>query len=165
MRKEFSVVFLFASILNAQFGELPPIKFDLINGERIKFEDLANKGVVVIDYWALWCAPCLNKMSHLDRFQKEFSNKGLKIVSVNIDSERSISKVKSYIRSRGYSMLIAFDSSRENFRLVNGISIPYTILVNTDGKILYRHSGYVPGDETILRKKIQIALKISSDNS
>ena len=43
MRKDFSVVFLFASILNAQFGELPPIKFDLINGERIKFEDLANK--------------------------------------------------------------------------------------------------------------------------
>ncbi|MFL3050189.1 MAG: TlpA family protein disulfide reductase [Candidatus Neomarinimicrobiota bacterium] len=165
MRKESLAVFLVISILSAQFGALPPIKFDLTNGERIKFEDLANGGVVLIDYWALWCAPCLNKMSHLDSFQKEFSSKGLKIVAVNIDSERSISKVKSYIRSKGYSMLIAFDSSKENFRLVNGISIPYTILVNTDGKILYRHSGYVPGDETILREKIQMALKLSSGNS
>ena len=56
-------------------------------------------------------------------------------------------------------------SSKENFRLVNGISIPYTILVNTEGKILYRHSGYVPGDEDILRKKIEIALNIPSGNS
>ncbi len=165
MRKEFSTVFFVASILSAQFGELPPIKFDLTNGERIKFEDLSKKELVLIDYWALWCAPCLNKMSHLDRFQKEFASKGLKIISVNIDSERSISKVKSYIRSKGYSMLIAFDSSKENFRLVNGISIPYTILVNTEGKILYRHSGYVPGDEDILRKKIEIALNIPSGNS
>ena len=165
MRKESLAVFLVISILSAQFGALPPIKFDLTNGERIKLEDLTNERVVLIDYWALWCAPCLNKMSHLERFQKEFSSKGLKVVAVNIDSERSISKVKSYIRSKGYSMLIAFDSSKENFRLVNGVSIPYTILVNTDGKILYRHSGYVPGDEKILREKIQMALKMSSDNS
>ena len=104
-------------------------------------------------------------MPHLNNLQDEFGDDGFRILAVNLDSERSVSKVKSYIRSKGYVLEVALDPAQETYRRLNGQAMPYSLLVDRSGKIIYRHSGYVPGDEKVLRKKVEALVRAPSDNS
>ena len=136
-----------------------------MNGQSVLLKDLIQKGPILIDYWALWCSPCLKEMPHLDKLQDEFGDEGFRVLAVNLDTERSVSKVKSYIRSKGYDLEVALDPAQETYRRLNGKAMPYSLLVDRTGKIIYRHSGYVPGDEKVLRKKVEALVQARSDNS
>jgi len=152
-------------VLNGQFGIAPPLKFKLMNGQSVLLKDLIQQGPILIDYWALWCSPCLKEMPHLDKLQDEFIDEGFRVLAVNLDTERSVSKVKSYIRSKGYDLEVALDPAQETYRRLNGKAMPYSLLVDRTGKIIYRHSGYAPGDEKVLRKKVEALVHASTDNS
>ena len=136
-----------------------------MNGQSVLLKDLIQQGPILIDYWALWCSPCLKEMPHLDKLQDEFSDEGFRVLAVNLDTERSVSKVKSYIRSKGYDLEVALDPAQETYRRLNGKAMPYSLLVDRTGKIIYRHSGYAPGDEKVLRKKVEALVHASTDNS
>ena len=155
---------LFASVTSAQFGKAPPLKFQMADGGEASIQKFLDDGLLLIDYWALWCAPCLKEMPHLNKLQNDFKDEGITILAVNLDSERSVSKVKSYVRSKGYTLPVALDPSQETYRLLNGIVMPYSVLIDQLGSILYRHSGYVPGDERILKEKIEEAIQSSHNN-
>ena len=165
MKRSLTFFIIILSVLNGQFGTAPPLSFKLINGQSVTLNNLIDKGPVLIDYWALWCSPCLKEMPHLNNLQDEFGDDGFRILAVNLDSERSVSKVKSYIRSKGYVLEVALDPAQETYRRLNGQAMPYSLLVDRSGKIIYRHSGYVPGDEKVLRKKVEALVRAPSDNS
>jgi hypothetical protein len=78
----------------------------------------------------------------------------LNVVALNLDSERSRSKVRSYIRTRRYRFHVALDPDQDIYRRLNGITLPYTLLIDTTGEIVYRHTGYTPGDEQELEQQI-----------
>ena len=136
-----------------------------MNGQSVLLKDLIQKGPILIDYWALWCSPCLKEMPHLDKLQDEFGDEGFRVLAVNLDTERSVSKVKSYIRSKGYDLEVALDPAQETYRRLNGKAMPYSLLVDRTGKIIYRHSGYAPGDEKVLWQKVEALVHAPSDNS
>ena len=92
MKRFLTFFILFLSLLNAQFGTAPPLKFKLINGQSVMLKNLIEEGPVLIDYWALWCGPCLNEMPHLEKLQDDFGDDGFRIIAVNLDTERSVSK-------------------------------------------------------------------------
>jgi thiol-disulfide isomerase/thioredoxin len=127
----------------------------LADGSEMTLEEIHHTGPVLIDFWALWCAPCLKAMRHLNDLQEKYRDQGLTVLGINLDTERSRSKVRSYIRSKGYGFTVALDPSQESYRRLNGTAMPFTLLVNSTGKIVYRHSGYMPGDEKILESEIQ----------
>ena len=149
---------LISNLLIAQTDQIPAIKLKLTDGTETSLEEIHHSGPVLIDFWALWCAPCLKAMRHLDDLQEKYREQGLTVLGINLDTERSRSKVRSYIRSKGYGFTVALDPSQESYRRLNGTAMPYTILVDSTGKIVYRHSGYLPGDEKILETEIQSVL-------
>ena len=75
-------------------------------------------------------------------------------MSINTDTPRSLSKVKSFVKSRGYSFDFLLDPKSEYIRKVGGSVLPYILLVNRNGTIFKRHMGYSPGDEIALEKEI-----------
>ena len=149
---------LISNLLIAQTDQIPAIKLKLTDGTETSLEEIHHSGPVLIDFWALWCAPCLKAMRHLDDLQEKYREQGLTVLGINLDTERSRSKVRSYIRSKGYGFTVALDPSQESYRRLNGTAMPYTMLVDSTGKIVYRHSGYLPGDEKILETEIQSVL-------
>jgi len=149
---------LILNLLLAQTDQIPAIELKLTDGTETSLEEIHHSGPVLIDFWALWCAPCLKAMRHLDDLQEKYREQGLTVLGINLDTERSRSKVRSYIRSKGYGFTVALDPSQESYRRLNGTAMPYTILVDSTGKIVYRHSGYLPGDEKILETEIQSVL-------
>ncbi|MDP7437451.1 MAG: TlpA disulfide reductase family protein, partial [Candidatus Marinimicrobia bacterium] len=52
------------------------MKFKLINGQSVMLKNLIEEGPVLIDYWALWCGPCLKEMPHLEKLQDDFGDDG-----------------------------------------------------------------------------------------
>ena len=145
-------------LLWSQTNQVPQVSLRMMDGKRMALQDLLNEGPLLIDFWALWCAPCLKAMRHLDEFQSKYGEKGFNVLAINVDTEQSQSKVRSYVKSRGYKIKVALDPSQDIYQHLNGNAMPYTLLIDQTGKIVYKHTGYIPGDETTLEQEIAALL-------
>lgn len=128
---------------------------ETLKGKEIEFNEVYKNGPTIVSFWALWCKPCRAEMKHLEKMYNKYSDMGFTIIGINQDSPRSVAKVKSYISSHHITFPIITDPNQEIFQMFNGQSIPLTVLFNKKGEIVYRHTGYLPGDE----KKIETELK------
>ena len=143
---------------------IPNFQFNTMDGKQSSISNLLEEGPVLIDFWALWCAPCLKEMRHLNEFQEFYEEKGLTVLMVNLDTERSRAKVRAYVKSKNYQFLVAMDPSQNIYRQLSGTALPYTLLIDKSGEITYKHTGYMPGDEEILEENIS-KLFVTSDST
>ena len=155
-------IFALAVPINFAQNRVPNIKLKKLNGKSVMLYNYLKEGPVLINFWATWCSPCKKEMVYLDQFEKEYKDKGFSILSVSTDSQKSLSQVRSYIRSKKYTFTVFQDPNSQTFKKLNGNIMPTNILINKDGKILWRHYGYLPGDEIDMEKEIRSALKIDS---
>jgi len=155
-------IFALAVPINFAQNRVPNIKLKKLNGKSVMLYNYLKEGPVLINFWATWCSPCKKEMVYLDQFEKEYGDKGFSILSVSTDSQKSLSQVRSYIRSKKYTFPVFQDPNSQTFKKLNGNIMPTNILIDKDGKILWRHYGYLPGDEIGMEKEIRSALKIDS---
>ena len=139
----------------------PDFKLKNIQGETIQLSEFKGK-VVLINFWATWCAPCKKEMVHLDEFEKKYTDKGFSVLAISVDSQKSISQVRSYIRAKKYSFDVFLDPNSQVLKKLNGNLMPTDILIGQDGTILWRHNGYLPGDEKEIEAEIKAALQSTS---
>ena len=165
--KKMMLTILFLSLI-AQIGgkveienKLPKMSLKMLNGKSTNVYSFLEDGPILINFWATWCAPCIKEMKYLDKYNKKYAESGFQIVSINTDTPRSLSKVKSFVKSRGYSFEILMDPKSEFIRKAGGKVLPFLLLVNTDGTIFKRHMGYSPGDEITLEKEIGELIKLN----
>ena len=135
---------------------------ETIDNNNLQFSDLNKKGPVLVSFWALWCKPCRAEMRHLESIFDKYKEHGLTILGINQDTPRSLAKVKSYISTHNITFPIALDPNTEIFQQFNGQSIPLSILYNKKGEVVYKHVGYLPGDEIELEEKIRTVLGIEN---
>tara|TARA_B100001750_G_C15508898_1_gene602305 strand:- start:2472 stop:2960 length:489 start_codon:yes stop_codon:yes gene_type:complete len=150
-------ILIFFSVLYPQVG-VSGLKLKKINGKTVKLSSYLSKGPVLINFWATWCAPCKKEMIHLDNLQKKYSNQGLSILAISTDSQKSLSKVRSFIRTKRYSFDVMLDPNQQISKKMNARIMPTDILIGKDGSILWRHNGYLPGDEKYIEAEIRSAL-------
>jgi cytochrome c biogenesis protein CcmG/thiol:disulfide interchange protein DsbE len=129
--------------------------FSTIDNKNIQISELYKEGPVLINFWALWCEPCKVEMRSLKLLYDKYKDKGFTILGINQDSPKSVSKVRSYISSQKIKFPVAIDPNGQLLQKFNGQSIPYSLLINEEGKIVYKNVGYLPGDEIKLEKEIQ----------
>ncbi|MCF8241537.1 MAG: TlpA family protein disulfide reductase [Melioribacteraceae bacterium] len=113
----------------------------------VELNDYIGDGPLLLNFWATWCKPCIEEMKQFQKLYEKYSDQGMKMVAVSVDSERSVSKVKPFIKSRGYTFDVVYDTNGDIARQFYAQSIPYTMIVNKKGEIVYTHSGYMKGDE------------------
>ena len=135
------------------------LRLSRTDGKKVKLKQYLNDGPVLINFWATWCGPCKKEMLHLDRLSKEYSKEGFSILSVSIDTQRSLSEVKRFVRSKKYAFEVFVDPNQQIFKKLNGNIMPTNVLIDQDGQVVWMHYGYMPGDEIIMEKEIVELLK------
>ena len=126
-----------------------------IDNKKIELSDLYNKGPLLVSFWALWCEPCRVEMRPLKILYEKYKDKGFTILGINQDTPKSVSKVRSYISSQRINFPVVIDPNSQLLQKFNGQAIPYSLLINKNGEIVYKNVGYLPGDEIKLEKEIQ----------
>ena len=140
----------------------PNFSLKKINGRSVKIGEYLKDGPVLINFWATWCAPCKKEMVFLDEFEKEYKKEGFSVLSVSIDNQKSLSQVRSYVRVNNYSFDVFLDPNMQVFKKMNGNLMPTNILLDQKGNIIWRHYGYLPGDEKNMNLQIRSALNLNS---
>jgi len=104
--------------------------------------------VVVVNFWATWCAPCREEMPDFVRAQQQYGGKGLQIVGIAADNADKVQQFAEEIKLN-YPALIggygAMDLSKE---LGNSlVALPFTLILDRQGKVAYTHLGPVKADK------------------
>ncbi len=145
----FLLSFASTLLLTAQ-NTIPDITLTDLNGKKVSLKELTKDKVVVIDFWATWCVPCINELDAIaeeyEDLQDEF---GFELIAVSVDNARSKSRVKPLVNGKDWEYQILLDTNQELKRALNIASVPYMIIVK-NGKIVWTHSGYTPGSESKL---------------
>jgi thiol-disulfide isomerase/thioredoxin len=175
MRKTvFAALFIFSSLFSIAQDEkkgiekvlgeksLPSVELSDINGNKVNVSELGKHGhPVVLSFWATWCVPCKKELSNLADLYDEWKEKyHVEIVAISIDDSRSTTKVKPYVEGQRWEYLVLLDINQELKRSLNIQSVPFTVLTDANGKIVYTHSGYVEGDEYVLEEELQKVAKL-----
>ena len=137
-------------------SKMPNVNLKTLDGKTINIQEFANNGkITVISFWATWCSPCKKELDAISELYGEWVEAyGVELVAVTIDNARQLAKVKPMVAQKGWEFTVLSDSKQELQRALNFQTIPQTFLLDKEGNIVYKHSGYSPGDEYELEDHI-----------
>lgn len=141
----------------ATFAQLPKVNVKDISGKAVCTDTLSNGGKpFIIDFFATWCKPCNRELDAIrDVYDEWREETGVKIFAVSIDEGQNINKVKPLVDAHSWEYDVLLDQNGD-FKHALGIQmIPYTLIVDGKGKIVYQHNGYTDGAEDELIEKVR----------
>lgn len=136
-------------------SSLPDFELETLTGETVRLSDHVGKKVILIDFWATFCDPCLVAMPHLNDLYKKYESDGFLVLGVSIDGPESLSRVRSEVRKLGVDFPILLDPETEALALYNPkTSAPFSILIDKSGNVVKKKEGFTPTDVPELEKAI-----------
>ena len=150
----FTINFLIISTF--LIGQLPNVNLKDVKGNNKNISKLSNDGnPIIISFWATWCKPCKAELNTIaEEYDDWVDETGVKLVAVSIDDARSSSRVEPYINAQGWEYLVLMDPNGDLKRAMNVNNVPHTFLVDGNGKIVWDHNNYSPGDEHELYEEL-----------
>ena len=111
-----------------------------LNGNKVSLSDFKDK-VVILDFWATWCPPCIKEIPHFIELYKEYKNQGFTILGISVDRQ-GIGIVKSFNQKYKINYPIVMADSQVARAYGNIRSIPTTFVIDPAGKIRRMYVGY-----------------------
>ncbi len=125
-------------------GHAPAWKLKDLDGKEVSSSQFRGK-VVVVDFWATWCVPCIGEIPGYIKLQEKYGKDGLVIVGVSLD-EKGPEQVKPFVKARVMNYQVVM-GSEEVQQLFGGLdSIPTTFLIDRAGEIRDRKIGAEPAE-------------------
>lgn len=149
------LLFVTMSALSAR-AQMPAVVLSDINGGKVSTDTLAHAGQpVVVSFFATWCKPCQRELSAIAEVYDEWQEQtGVKLVAISIDEAQSVNKVKPLVDGNGWHYQVLLDPSGELKRALGIQLIPFVLILDETGKIVYKHNGYTDGAENELLDKL-----------
>ncbi|GEM_PF-1444430 len=131
-----------------------------LDGKPHRLSDLRGR-VVIIDFWATWCRPCVMAMPLVDKVQREHRERGVAVLGVNLEGRDKIEQVRKFVDGRGVGFTILVGGMMGNGldRVYGVTGIPTTFVVDRDGVVRHRHIGYRENLDQLLSGQIAALLK------
>jgi cytochrome c biogenesis protein CcmG, thiol:disulfide interchange protein DsbE len=122
--------------------------------KNVNLVELKGENLTIIDFWATWCKPCVTAMPKINMLYEKYKTQGVNVIGVSMDGTRSRAKISPLVSSLSvtYPIVIDFNNDLSN---AFGVSVlPTLIILDKNGKKVFEHEGFSPGDETLIEKAI-----------
>lgn len=141
----------------------PDFELSTVDGRSERLSEHLGKEVVLLDFWATFCEPCLAGMPHLDALYRKHRAEGFVVLGIAIDGPDSVAQVKTAASKLGISFPILLDQETRVVALYNPkTSAPYSVLIGRDGRILKKQEGYTTGNAATVEHDIEAALALKA---
>ena len=112
-------------------GHAPDFTLDSLDGSAITLSNMEGR-VVVLDFWATWCNPCVRSMPHLQRLYERYAGQEVVVLAINVAEERG--EVAKFMAENGYTFTVLLDSDSTVTDDYDVKGIPYTVIVDREGE-------------------------------
>ena len=119
----------------------PDFELELMDGSDFKVSDRKGK-VLVLDFWATWCGPCIRALPILMSTVEEFEEDGVELVAVNLREDKET--VEKFLGKKDWDLTVALDGEGKAGELYKVTGIPQTVIIGKDGKVMKVHVGANP---------------------
>lgn len=151
-----SLLFSFTAYAQETVNQLPSVDIKTLTGESFNTSEISNDGPVFLSFWATWCKPCIKELIAIDENYIDWQEEtGLKVYAISIDDAKSMGRVAPFVNGRGWEFDVLSDANSDFKRAMNVINIPHSFILDKDGKVVWQHTSYSPGDEDEIYEVIQ----------
>lgn len=134
----------------------PDFTLGTLQGANMRLQEQRGN-VVLVNFWATWCGPCREEMPHLNRLYEKYRASGFTVMAVSIDDDPA--KAASMASKLGLNFPVLFDAEKKVSRQYDLKAMPYTVIVDRDGRVRHLHRGYQSGYENTYDQQIRALLK------
>jgi len=146
-------ILLFTAITSREVINLQQISLIKEDGSNTTLEQYKNK-IVVLNFWATWCHPCLREIPELNKLYNKFRDQpGIAFLAISVKGKPE--KVAAYQETNPISFEVLLDYKEELADYYNVSQMPTTILLSPSGKTVFRQSGFSPKAIENLEKEIE----------
>jgi thiol-disulfide isomerase/thioredoxin len=158
MKKIFALsIMAWIASIGLLHAQLPAVTLKVLNGQSVQTDTLSNNGKpFIIDFFATWCKPCNRELDAIAEVYEDWQEEtGIKIFAVSIDQGQNINKVKPLVNNHGWPYEVLLDPNGDLKRALGIQTIPFVLIVDGQGTIVYKHNGYTDGAEEELINKVR----------
>ncbi len=110
-----------------------------LNGKEVSLSSLRGK-VVLLNFWATWCAPCREELPELSLLQENLGRRGLVILAVSVDNE--MENAKNFVKKYNLKLEALWDRDKKVTKLYDPETMPSSFLIDRNGNLRFVHTGY-----------------------
>ena len=150
-----SLVLLLGSI-SPVLATAPDFTLKSLDGANLRLAE--QKGdIMLINFWASWCGPCIQEMPALDKLAQKYQALGVQVWGVNVENDSTAAK--AYLSKVKVEFPILFDLDNSVSKAYQVDAMPTTVILDKDGKVRAVHRGYQPGFEKKYENDIKQLLR------
>ncbi|MBQ7540418.1 MAG: TlpA family protein disulfide reductase [Bacteroidaceae bacterium] len=159
--KKFFITALFLLCVLGIDAQLPKVTLKTMDGKTVQTDTLSNNGKpFIIDFFATWCKPCNRELDAIAEVYEDWQKEtGVKIFAISIDQAQNINKVKPLVENHGWEYDVLLDPNSDLRRALGIQMIPFVLICDGKGEIVYKHNGYTDGAEDELIEKVRELIK------
>jgi peroxiredoxin/outer membrane lipoprotein-sorting protein len=120
----------------------PDFTLDLLDGGKMTLSQHKGKDIVVLDFWATWCPPCIKSMPIMVETTGEFKDRNVVFYAVNKNQEKAV--VERFMKRQKYKTTVALDTDNSVSSKYGVQSIPFSVIIGKDGLVKLVHKGALP---------------------
>jgi peroxiredoxin len=137
-------------------GATPALELEDVEGKVHRLADYKGK-VVLLNFWATWCAPCEEELPAMQRLHRELSGGAFELVAISVDADQA--PVLEFRERMGLGFTLLLDSDQRVARSYQTFRFPETLLIGRDGVILERYVGPKDWDAPVYLDRIRRLLQ------
>ena len=117
---------------------IPDFDLNAGNGERIRPADFRGK-ILVINFWATWCPPCVEEMPSLNRFQQAFAGRGVEVLAISVDEDEKL--YRDFLQQHNVRMRTVRDPGKKVSSLYGTFKYPESYIADREGRLVRKIIG------------------------
>jgi thiol-disulfide isomerase/thioredoxin len=130
----------------------PSIDLETLSARHFKLADHLGKDVVMIDFWALWCGPCIKELPLVAQVARQYRSRGLVFCAVELQDGKQ--KVAAYLQREKFDLPVAFDDTGAVASAYHVQGIPLLLLIDKQGIVRFVHVGLRSDVKAVLQKEL-----------